>query len=411
MGSHVNVWIVNQFANQPDQPGGTRQYEFARHLVARGHKATVIASDFNTELLSYRATRPGRPLVREVVNGVEWLWLYATPYRTNDWRRYLNLASFCVSLLAAAVRLKAPDVIVGSSPQLPATYVAWLIARLRGSRFVFEVRDLWPQVLVDMAGKPETDAFVRLLRSFERTLYRRSDAVVVLARGAIEYVVARGVPREKTFWLPNSVDAGSFEVATEPAALRRRYGLPPDRFVAVYAGAHGDANALHVVVEAARLLVDAPEIHLALFGDGPTKERLLASAEGLPNCSFHDAVPNTAVPQVLAAADAGMMLLRDVALFRYGVSPRKLYDYFAAGRPVIAAVGGDVNLEVEQEGVGFTADPEDAAGLAAAIRACAAVPASERQAIGCRARSLARERYDRLAVTEAFEHLIMGLSS
>lgn len=407
----MHVWIVHQFANQPDQPGGTRQYEFARHLVTRGHQATVIASDFNTELRTYRTTRPSRPVVREVVNGVEWRWLYTTPYRINDWRRYVNMVSFCVSLIVAAVRLPRPDVIVGSSPQLPATYLAWLIARVRGARFVFEVRDLWPQVLIDMAGKPESDALVRLLRHFEQTLYRRSDAVVVFAQGAIEYVVAHGAPPERTHWLPNSIEAESFEVAIAPPALRERFGLPPEPFVAVYAGAHGDANALHVVVEAARLLADTPGIHLALFGDGPTKAALVAAAAGLPNCSFHDAVPNTEVPQVLAAADAGLMPLKDVALFRYGVSPRKLYDYYAAGRPVIAAVGGAVNREVEEQGVGFTASPEDPVGLAAAIRACAALSVSERQAMGCRARSLARERYDRRPVAEAFERLVIELAA
>ncbi len=410
MDNALNIWIVNQFANTPDQPGGTRQYEIARHLVGRGHHVTVISSDFNTELRTHQRTKPSRPIVRGRIDDVEWRWLYATPYRTNDWRRYLNILSFSLMLLLAATRLRRPDVIVGSSPQLPTAYVAWLISSLVGARFVFEVRDLWPQVLIDMAGKAESSAFIRVLRAIERRLYERSDAVVVLARGSVEYVIARGARPERTHWLPNSVHADAFVVDGDPRALRARHGLPLDRFVAVYAGAHGEANALQSAVSAARILAtDTPEVHIALFGDGPTKNALVETARGLTNISFHEPVPKSVVPEVIAAADVGLLLLKDVALFRYGVSPNKLYDYYAAGRPVIVAVGGDVNDEVDEAGVGFTAEPEDPAGLARALRACAALAPSERDAMGRRALALGRERYDRGAVARAFERVLVDI--
>jgi glycosyltransferase involved in cell wall biosynthesis len=408
----VRIWIVNQFANTLEQPGPTRQYEMARHLVERGHDVTVIASDFNTELRVHTHTGPTRWMARDNYEGIGWCWLYAVPYRVNDWRRYMNLVSFCIALMLASLRLKRPDVIIGSSPQLPAAYVAWIIARLTRARFVFEARDLWPQVLIDMAGKRETDMIVRVLRSIERAMYVRSEAVIVLARGAIEYVIGRGAARERTYWLPNSVHVERFAVESSRSELRERHNLPDDAFVALYAGAHGDANALHSVVEAARLLAaDAPGLHIALFGDGPAKPSLVELAQGLTNISFHDPVPKTAIAGVLATADVGLLLLRDVALFRYGVSPNKLYDYYAAGIPVIVAVGGDVNSEVEEEGVGFGIEPENPVRLAEAIRACASLSQPQRYQMGRRAFDLVRRRYDRSVVAEELHRLLGDLGS
>jgi glycosyltransferase involved in cell wall biosynthesis len=342
------LWLINQFANTPALPGHTRQYEMAAGLVGYGWQVEVFASDFNLTQRRYRRLRFPRLWSSEQPAGILWTWLWVSPYRHNNWQRQLNMLSFCihlaVRLLPAALlgRLTghAPDVILASSPQLPAAFTCLWIARLSGIPFVLEVRDLWPQVLIDQGGKRPDSPMVRLLAWMERQLYRQARTVVVLANGAERYVRERGA--HHTNWLPNGPDLELF--SPRP--------LPPKRptFTVLYAGAHGDANALDNVIAAAQLLEQQQaSVRFRFVGDGPEKQALIQKAKGLTSVSFDNPIPKAEIPDLMAEADAILLSLRAVPLFRYGVSPNKLYDAYAIGRPVITTVAGAINAEVDDK--------------------------------------------------------------
>jgi glycosyltransferase involved in cell wall biosynthesis len=399
------LWLINQFANTPDLPGHTRQYEVAAGLAQRGWDVEVMASDFNLTQRSYRRLRWPRLSFTERVAGIRWTWLWVSPYRRNNWRRQLNMLSFCLHLwlrLAPAALFRrltgrAPDLILASSPQLPAAFTCLWIARLIGIPLVLEVRDLWPQVLIDQGGYRPVHPLVSLLRWMEGVLYRQAAMVVVLAKGAESYVRERGAQR--TAWLPNGPDLDLFPVEPLPP--------PRSRFCVLYAGAHGDANALDNVIEAARWLeCHGASIQLRLVGDGPEKPALIRQAAGLTNISFEAPLPKAAIPTLMAEADAILLSLRDVPLFRYGVSPNKLYDAYAIGRPVITTVPGEINDEVCREAIGVAVQPGDPAALATALLQLAATPLSERQAMAKRARSLAETTYSRQRINAQFDQLL-----
>ena len=208
--------LINQFANTPDLPGHTRQYEVAAGLVKEGWQVEVFASDFNLTQRQYRRLRFPALCLSERTAGFRWTWLLATPYRKNNWKRQLNMLSFCLHLalrllpciLFGRISGKSPDLILASSPQLPAAFTCLLIARLCGLPFVLEVRDLWPQVLIDQGGKAPDSPMVRILGWMERQLYISAHIVVVLAKGAERYVRERGARR--TVWLPNGPDLDLF---------------------------------------------------------------------------------------------------------------------------------------------------------------------------------------------------------
>ena len=210
------LWLINQFANTPELPGHTRQFEVAAGLVCKGWQVEMFASDFNLTQRQYRRLRFPRLWSTEHPAGIRWTWLWVSPYRRNNWKRQLNMLSFCLHLLlrlgpaAALGRLmgRAPDVILASSPQLPAAFTCLWIARLTRIPFVLEVRDLWPQVLIDQGGKSAKSSMVRLLAWMERQLYRHASTVVVLAKGAEPFVSDRGA--RQTAWLPNGPDLDLF---------------------------------------------------------------------------------------------------------------------------------------------------------------------------------------------------------
>ena len=406
--SFPRLWLINQFANTPELPGHTRQFEVAAGLVGYGWQVEVFASDFNLTQRQYRRLRFPRLWSTERQAGIRWTWLWVSPYRHNNWKRQLNMLSFCLHLalrLGPAAILggfigRAPDVILASSPQLPAAFTCLWIARLTGIPFVLEVRDLWPQVLIDQGGKSPSSAMVRLLAWMECLLYRHASTVVVLAKGAEPFVRERGA--RQTVWLPNGPDLVLF--APRP--------LPPDRsvFTVLYAGAHGDANALENVILAVRWLEQQQNpVRIRFVGDGPEKQALIQLASDLKSVSFEAPVSKVQIPDLMAEADAILLSLRDVPLFRYGVSPNKLYDAYALGRPVITTVAGAINTEVEEHCLGVTAPPGDPKALADAIQRLMNTPRAERQAMAERAIELARTSYSRQRINSQYNTLLRGL--
>jgi glycosyltransferase involved in cell wall biosynthesis len=371
------VWWVNQYAKTPDRPGGTRHYEMCAVLRARGRDVVVVASDLDLGTRRYtRRTGPAdRRHLREDVTGVPFVWLPAGAYERNDWRRAASMLVFSAHLLPRLLRDVRPgDTVIGSSPHLPGALVAWAVARARQAAFVLEVRDLWPESLVEVLG--HTNLTARVLRVVADLLYRRSDAILVLARGSRDVVIARGGRPEHIHWVPNGVTVDADQTAPLPDDL----SWVREHATFVYAGAHGPANGLDTVLDAARILREDqddggthPSIRILLVGDGVDKSRLAARVadEGLDAVILHDPIPKAAIPTLLAAATGGLMVLRDVGLFRYGVSPNKLFDYLAADLPVITNVAGEVADIVTDSGGGIVVTPGEAAAMAEAMRTIA----------------------------------------
>lgn len=393
----MHYW-VNQFLATPDTPGGTRHVDFAARLVGRGIPVELVGSDFNLTARKYGRRRDGRALaaVTQDIGDVRVHWLWAAPYEQNDWRRYANMVSFAGSVLAYLLRAPVDDrtTFIGSSPNLLAAQAAAVAASRRGVRFVLEVRDLWPESLIEVSGKD--GAVAAVLRRIADDLYRRADRIIVLTERNADAIAARGIARDKFVYVPNSVDPDQFSAAAAAPPL------VPGRFCAIYAGAHGPANDLDTLVGAARLLHQRGDrhVHIALVGDGPEKPRLRAAAAGLDNLSFLDPVPKAAIPALFARCQAGILVLRDLPLFRYGVSPNKLFDYMGASLPVVINVAGDCRDIVERAGCGVAVGPGSAEALADGLERLARDREVER--LGAAGRAFVLTHFNR-------EHLVERL--
>jgi glycosyltransferase involved in cell wall biosynthesis len=405
------IWWVNQYAKTPDRPGGTRHYEMSAALRARGRDVVVVASDLDlgTRRYARRTGAANRRHLREDVAGVPFVWLPAGAYERNDWRRAASMLVFSAHLLPRLLRdVRRGDTVIGSSPHLPGALVAWAAARIRRAAFVLEVRDLWPESLVEVLGR--TTLTARVLRVVADLLYRRSDEILVLARGSREVVIARGGRPECTHWVPNGVTVDADQAEPIPDDLT----WVADHATFVYAGAHGPANGLDTVLDAARILRDDqfdgeshPSIRILLVGDGVDKSRLAARVadEGLTDVILHAPIPKAAIPSLLAAARGGLMVLRDLGLFRYGVSPNKLFDYLAADLPVITNVAGEVADIVTDSSGGIIVAPENARAMAEAMLTIArdGWPSGGGP-------DYIRERHNRVVLAERLDTIIAGLS-
>jgi glycosyltransferase involved in cell wall biosynthesis len=379
------LW-VNHFAVAPDMGGGTRHFEMGRELARRGWDVTIAASDFHLHGRSYmRRTDEGDRAERtETLEGVSFVWLWAAPYEKNDTRRAWNWMSFGRSLEHWATRAERPDIVVGSTPHLFAAFAAWRTARRYRVPFVLEVRDLWPESLA--VGKLRRGPAYWALYVLSRFLYRVADRIVVLAQGVAEFLARLGVARERIVLAPNGVDVAAYIGAS--ASPRTSVRL-------AYTGAHGPANGLDAVLDTAELLRDEPRVTFDLIGDGPSKRELVERARerGIGTVRFHDPVSKSAIPAFLAECDAGLMVLKEVPLFAFGVSPNKLFDYWGAALPVICNVPGEVAAMVRESGGGIQARDGSGKALADAIRELLAIAPGDRVAMGARGRAwVARER-------------------
>jgi len=314
---------------------------------------------------------------------------------------------------AVRAREPGPDVIVGSTPSPIAAWAASAEARRRGVPFVLEVRDLWPQTLIDLGGYARWHPGVLLFGAIERSLYRRADHVVSLLPHAERHIARVCAAPPRTTWIPNGVDLELARRArTEPAG---RTGVAPDgRFVVMYAGAHGPANALDAILDAAALLERRRpgRFRVDLVGDGHDKDRLRrrVESEGLESVRFLDPVPKAEVYRLLAGADGLIVNMNPGRLYRSGISFNKLFDYLAVGRPIVFGTDA-ANNPVAEAGAGVTVPANDAAALAAAVEHVADLSPAERDSIGSRARAFVEEHYDIERLAERFAGVLRSVSA
>lgn len=403
----MRVLLVNQYVGLPDTAGGTRHYSLGRELVRRGHQVTMVTASFS-HMLRRDFLEPGQNLLRREVDGLDIIFLRTPAYDGNGPRRVWNMVGFARQAWQLPDELigPRPDVVIGSTPQPFAALAAEHWARTRGIPFVLEVRDLWPQTLLDLGQMSPYHPFILTLASVERQLYRRANRIISLLPCAADHMAARGADPARIRWIPNGVD---FEVATY------RPPSPGQKFTVIYAGTHGMSNQLDSVIDAAVRLREAgwsDRLCIRMIGDGPEKARLKARAEAeqLSFVRFEEPVPKGQIFQVLAEADAFVYVLKDSPLYRWGVSPNKLFDYLAAGRPIICGFRSPYNPVAEAQ-AGLVIPPADGEAIAAAIIRLAEAPPAERLAMGENGRAYAEARHSFGVLGERLEQMLAEMVS
>lgn len=388
----MRVWIVNQYAVAPNQPGGARPYALAKELALRGHDVTLVASSFNHWTRTETRLKPGEDERFEDVGGVRFLWLRVPGYPGSTVRRFFSMAAFALRVFRSPLLRSTgqPDVVLGSNPHLFGALAAERLADELGAVFAFELRDIWPQSLVDYGRMSERHPAIRVLARIERHLYRRAGAVATLLPASREYLVGKGADPRGIVWVPNGVYMPELP-AVQPAPARQP-------MVVAFVGIHGVANGLDTVLEAAEMLLaqgQGDAVRFRFVGDGGEKPRLVQEAQrrGLSNVEFLPPVPKSEVPAAIAAADVGLMVLKSSPVFRWGVSPNKLFDYFGAGRPVLFSVES-ANNPVADAGAGVSVRPDDAAALAAGALELAAMSPEERARMGMLGRAYVERHHD-----------------
>jgi glycosyltransferase involved in cell wall biosynthesis len=420
-GTGARVWIVNHYAVAPDRPAaaGSRHFDLARRLVTRGDRVTIFAAGVSHLTGREERLASGRLYRADRFEGVRFVWLRTLPYRGNTWRRPLNMLTFVAAFLVVQTRQGRPDVVVGSTVHPFAAFAAWLAASLHGARFVLEIRDLWPQTLVDIGALTQGSPGERLLRHLEAFLVRRASVVITLLPGMQHYLDGQGLPADHVVYIPNGVDLGVFgavaaEDETRPEAAERslqqiRRLRDDGRFVLGYVGTFGRVNRVDVLVQAAAIAEQrAPgRIGLVLIGDGPDRDDVERLATGVPAVALGPAVAKPLVPAILRALDGTVVHATATPVYRYGISFNKLFEYMAVGRPVVFACES-ANDPVAEAGAGVTVAPSDPERIAAGFLELAGLTSEARTAMGVAGRAFVARHHDLDHLGEAFAAVVEG---
>ncbi len=384
-----------------------RPYEFSRRLIERGHEVTMVCGS-NTR----SATGLEQPFVGgrrdgdcDGIHVVEFDLNYSNydGVATRTWK----FGKYALRGINFALR-EDYDLIFCTSTPLTAGLPGIAASTFRRKPFVFEVRDLWPELPKAMGMT--NPLLLGGMSALEWASYRSARACIGLAPGIIKGITARGVDEDDTVMIPNGCDLDLF--VPEDGERPSIEGIGDEQFLAVFAGAHGQANGLDAVLNAAAVLKERArdDITLLLIGDGKMKPGLEARArdEGLTNVVFRSTIPKPELARVMQRADAGLMVLADIEAFYYGTSPNKFFDYISNGLAVINNYPGWLAGLITEHAAGVAVEPGDPSAFADALMKLAD-DRDAAKAMGKRARQLAEARFDRRQLADRFVDCLEGV--
>jgi glycosyltransferase involved in cell wall biosynthesis len=380
--------------------------DLAEELTRRGHSVSVVTGfpNYPSGVLF-----PGYKLAlmrRETIAGIPAMRAFEFPYHgTNAIGRMLNYLSTMVTTPLASLFLPSCDVMYVWHPPLTIGVAAWLIARLRGIPFIYDVQDIWPESVV-LSGMLRNKTIIAMLSRLERFVYRRAGHIFVVTSGARDNLIGKGVNPDKVSVMPHWIDeAGS--AAIGPAAtmrIRQTCGWR-NKFVTLFAGNIGIIQGLDTVVRTAALLPRDGSFLISVIGDGADKQRLLDLAKALEvsdRIQFLDRRPAAEIPVLLEAADVLLVHLKSGPVAQWSI-PAKTYAYFAAAKPILMGVEGAGSDLVRNARAGVVVPPEDPAAMAQAIRNLHDMSADERAAMGRRGREYLLANFSRKVVLAQYE--------
>lgn len=405
----MHILYFHQHFSTPSGATGIRSYEMAKKLISRGHTVTMVCGSYNCANtgLSSAFQKGVRKGIVEGINVVE----YEMAYSNKDTfiKRFITFIKFALRSMLFALTAQYDLIFATSTPltvALPGIIGRWL----RRKPFVFEVRDLWPELPKKM-GIIKNPLILGLMGVLEWATYKSAHGLIGLSPGIEKGILRVGVPPSRVTVIPNGCDISLF---TEHNNQWQPEHIKPEDFMAVFTGTHGIANGLHVIIEAAKILKERgnTQIKFVLVGEGKLKSDLKNQAlkHNLMNVIFIDAVEKVKISQLLSRADIGLQILANVPAFYYGTSPNKFFDYLAAGLPVLINYPGWLAEKVNEFQCGIVVEPDNPEAIANSLVELNQ-DKNKLQQMGSSALLLAKSEFDRANLSIQFVDWLEKISN
>lgn len=389
----MRILYFHQHFSTPKGATGIRSYEMARHLISQGHQVTMVCGSYGGGQTGLSGPFNGKHR-RGQVDGIDVIE-FDLAYSNGDdfFKRAMLFIKFALQSVILALREPCDIVFATTTPLtagIPGIFSRWL----RRKPFVFEVRDLWPELPKAM-GVIKNPMLLGAMTLLEWISYRSAHRLIGLSPGIVEGILKKGVAPDRVALIPNGCDLRIFGEPTQPW---RPESVKDSDLLAVFAGTHGVANGLDAVLNVAVELErrGRKDIKLMLIGEGKLKKDLQRRAvnEKLSNVIFHGPVGKKELAGLMARTDIGLQTLANVPAFYYGTSPNKFFDYIASGLPVLNNYPGWLADMIAKHSCGFVVSPDNPSAFADALEEAASDRCSLK-IMGRRARELAEKEFDR----------------
>lgn len=402
----MKILYFHQHFSTPKGSAGIRSYAMAQSLIRNGHQVTMVCGSFGAGQTGLTQSF-NKGMRRGVVDGID-IIEFELPYSNSlsFLKRILIFLSFAFKSIKVALTEQYDVVFATTTPLtagIPGIFAKWF----RRKRFVFEVRDLWPELPKAM-GVIKNPIVLWMMSVLEWTSYHSADRLVGLSPGIVDGIIKRGIAPEKVASIPNGCDLDIF--ASEHQAWRPE-GVKETDLMAIFTGTHGLANGLNAVLDAAVELKhrQRTDIKLVLVGDGMQKQALVERATELQldNVVFHNPVNKAKLAGLMASADIGLQILANVPAFYYGTSPNKFFDYISAGLPVLNNYPGWLAELITNKQCGFAVPPENPQAFADALEQ-AADHREKLLEMGKNSQQVATEQFNRSILSQKFSDWVTG---
>jgi len=422
----MNIWILNHYAITPDMPGGTRHYDFANELVKRGYNITIFASSFHYSLFKeVKSYKNSKYIIENIRDNFNFVWVKTFSYKKNNWKRALNMLSYAwrvyklSPVLVKNGKINKPDVVIGSTVHPFAALAALRLSQKYKVPFIFEIRDLWPQTMIDMGVWSENDLRSKFFKFLENKLVKNAKAIIALSPLTKDYLW-RKYSYKKVFYIPNGVNLSVFDNKTSAAyslpvnnrTLQYLFKLRNRKFIVMFTGAIVLSNNIDILIKAAKIIQDDiknRDIQIVLVGEGQEKgkyESLIKKLK-LNNITILDPVMKKFVPVLLKFAD----LLVHIQGKVFWGSTNKLFDYLASNKPIVISISVEHNNPVEKLDCGISVPPGNPKAIAEAIVKLYNMPKEERQAMGKRGRGYVEKYHSIPVLVDKLERVLKNFQN
>ena len=344
----MKILYIHQYFKTPREPGGTRSYWIAQEMIKRGHQVTMITSRHPQN--KYK--------VKEVIDGISVIYLRVN--YANKMGILMRLKSFIKFMYAStlvALREKDVSTVFATSTPLTIGIPALILKKRKKIPFIFEVRDLWPEVPIQMGGI-KNKVVIDLTRWLERTIYKNAKHIVALSPGMKEGVIRASVPPEKVSMVPNMAKIDQFFSRPINHDILKRFDLEEDKFRVIYFGALGLANAIDYIVDVAEELKPNKDIEFVFIGKGAMQEYLEEEIRkrDLNNIRYLGAFKMDITSELVNASQISLVTFSNIPILQTN-SPNKLFDSLSAEKPIIVNSAGWTKDLVEEHNCGLYVDP------------------------------------------------------
>ncbi len=340
----MNIWIINHYAMPPEYEMRLRTIMMAKYLQEFGHNVKIFCAStiHNTDI--NLIDKNGPLFIEKNYNGLEYVHIKTSEYAGNGFSRVKNMIEFPLKLIKVSKKMnKKPDVIVCDLGALLAP-IPYFISKKKKARFIFEVRDLWPESIIEYKKLSRKNILVKMMYVIEKWMYKKSDKIVFTMEGGRDYIIHKGwdkvIDLSKVHHINNGVDLDSFNENKARFILNDDDLNNDDTFKVIYAGSIRLANNVKKIVEAAKIIQKKGfhRIQFLIYGEGSDRVSLMnyCKENNISNIKFKGQVEKRLIPNILSKSDVNILHFEQNSLKKYGGSLNKMFEYFASGKPTLS---------------------------------------------------------------------------